>query len=305
MALKVLITGATGLVGKALVAQLRERGDSVHYLTTSRDKIRDEADYKGFFWDPSQDQIDLTCFKGVQLIINLAGATIATRWTDSNKKKIQDSRTNSLATLKNGLAALDSHQVEYLLSASAIGIYPDSLTDLYTEQTPVATTGFLSETVALWESAAREFDALEIPLGIMRIGLVLAEKGGALPEIVKPVRMGVGAPLGSGQQWQSWIHLHDLAKMFVFALDERLEGIYNAVGPNPVTNQKLTQEIARILNKPLWLPKVPAWILSMVLGEMSELLTASQRVSCEKIAMEGFQFKYKNVHQALEDLLAN
>ena len=138
----------------------------------------------------------------------------------------------------------------------------------------------------------------------MRIGLVLAGQGGALPEIARPVRMGVGAPLGSGQQWLSWIHLRDLAGMMRFCLEEHLEGVYNAVAPNPVTNQKLTREVATVLKRPLWLPKVPAWALRLVLGKMSQLLLASQRVSSEKIDAEGFDFEYKNVHRALADLLS-
>ncbi|MGB5316477.1 MAG: TIGR01777 family oxidoreductase [Robiginitalea sp.] len=303
--MKVLITGATGLVGKELVTQLREKGIGVHYLTTSRNKIQHSEDFCGFFWDPANHEIDTACFQGIQVIVNLAGATIAKRWTPSYKKEIQQSRTASLATLREGLKSVDAHQVEYLLSASAIGIYPDSLTELYTEQTPTAPTGFLAETVELWEGAAREFTTLGIPLGILRIGLVLSKNGGALPEIARPVRLGVGAPLGSGRQWQSWIHIEDLARMIVFALEEGLEGVYNAVAPNPVTHQKLTQEIARILQKPLWLPKIPSWVLSAVLGEMSQLLTAGQRVSSDKIAMEGFEFTYSNVHQALEEILTS
>lgn len=301
--MKILITGATGLVGKELVAQLRAKGYGVHYLTTSKNKIQHSEDYRGFFWDPSNKEIDTACFEGVQGIINLAGATIAKRWTPAYKKEIQQSRTGSLATLKRGLKAVGDHQVAYLLSASATGIYPDSLTEFYTEQTQTTPTGFLAETVALWEAAAREFTPMGIPTGILRIGLVLSANGGALPEIAKPVRLGVGAPLGSGRQWQSWIHIEDLARMMVFALEERLEGVYNAVGPNPVTNKKLTQEIARILQKPLWLPNIPSWALSTILGEMSQLLTAGQRVSSEKIAMEGFAFTYTNVHQALEEIL--
>lgn len=292
-------------MGKELVAQLRAKGYGVHYLTTSKNKIQHSEDYRGFFWDPSNNEMDTACFEGVQGIVNLAGATIARRWTSSYKKEIQQSRTSSLATLKRGLNAVGDHQVAYLLSASATGIYPDSLTEFYTEQTQTTPTGFLAETVELWEAAAREFTSMGIPTGILRIGLVLSANGGALPEIAKPVRLGVGAPLGSGRQWQSWIHIEDLARMMVFALEERLEGVYNAVGPNPVTNQKLTQEIARILQKPLWLPKIPSWALSAILGEMSQLLTTGQRVSSEKIAMEGFAFTYTNVHQALEEILTS
>ncbi|MEJ2584198.1 MAG: TIGR01777 family oxidoreductase [Robiginitalea sp.] len=302
--MKVLITGATGLVGSALVSELRQAGIHVHYLTTRKEKIRDEVDYKGFHWDPEQNAIDLNCFEGVSVIVNLAGANIASRWTPSYRKKIQQSRTDSLQTLKNGLSGKVSHQVEYLLSASAIGIYPSSLTDFYTEETRAVDPGFLGETVVKWEQGAKEFSGIGIPQGIMRIGLVLAGQGGALPEMARPIRLGVGSPLGSGQQWQSWIHIRDLARMIRFCLEERLEGVFNAVAPNPVTNQKLTREIAAVLGRPLWLPKVPAWALRMVLGEMSRLLLASQRVSSEKIEAEGFEFEFKNVHRALEDLLS-
>ena len=301
--MKVLITGATGLVGTALTNQLRQGGVPVHYLTTRKEKIRSEPDYQGFYWDPSRKIIDRECFEGVTAVVNLAGATIASRWTTAYKKKIQQSRADSLKTLHKGLANHESHTVAYLLSASAIGIYESSLTEYHTETSERMEPGFLGETVRQWESAARTFDQLGIPQGVFRIGIVLAGNGGALPQIIRPVRMGVGAPLGSGEQWQSWIHLEDLARMLRFALDERLGGIYNAVAPNPVTNRKLTQEVARILRKPLFLPAVPAWALRMVLGEMAQLVLASQRVSSEKIELEGFGFKYHNVHQALEDLL--
>lgn len=292
------------MVGAALVAELRKAGIHIHYLTTRKEKIRDEVDYRGFYWNPAENQIDTDCFTGVSAIVNLAGATIAKRWTPSYREKIQQSRTDSLQTLKTALEGLEGHQVEYLLSASAIGIYPSSLTEFYTEDQSAVDPGFLGETVVKWERAAREFTQIGIPQGILRIGLVLAGHGGALPEIARPVRLGVGAPLGSGQQWQSWIHLSDLARMMRFCLEERLEGVYNAVAPNPVTNQKLTREVASVLGRPLWLPKVPAWALRLVLGKMSQLLLASQRVSSEKIEAEGFGFEYKNVHRALTHLLS-
>jgi uncharacterized protein (TIGR01777 family) len=283
---------------------LSKAGIHVHYLTTRKDKIRDEVDFRGFYWNPKENRIDTECFRGVSVIVNLAGANIARRWTSSYREKIQQSRTNSLNTLRIGLSTMESHEVEYLLSASAVGIYPDSLTELYSEDSSAVDPGFLGETVVKWERAAREFSALGIPLGILRIGLVLAGQGGALPEIMRPVRLGVGAPLGSGQQWQSWIHLRDLARMMRFCLEEHLEGIYNAVAPNPVTNQKLTREVASALGRPLWLPKVPSWALKIVLGQMSQILLASQRVSSEKIEALGFDFEFKNVQRAIADLLS-
>ena len=302
--MKVLITGATGLVGSALVTELSKAGIQVHYLTTKKEKIRDEVDFRGFYWNPKENRIDTECFRGVSVIVNLAGANIAKRWTSSYREKIQQSRTNSLNTLRIGLSAMESHEVEYLLSASAVGIYPSSLTELYSEDNSAVDPGFLGETVVKWERAAREFSALGIPQGILRIGLVLAGQGGALPEIMRPVLLGVGAPLGSGQQWQSWIHLRDLARMMRFCLEEHLEGIYNGVAPNPVTNQKLTREVASVLGRPLWLPKVPSWALKMVFGQMSQILLGSQRVSSEKIEALGFDFEFKNVQRAIADLLS-
>jgi uncharacterized protein (TIGR01777 family) len=290
-------------VGSELVSSLRADGISVHYLTTRKGKISQEAGYRGFFWDPSKNQIDPDCFLGVTHIVNLAGASIAKRWTPAYMEEIQKSRTDSLQTLYRGLSSLELHTVEYLVSASAIGVYPDSLSHYYTETCTQTASGFLGETVEKWERAAREFDALGIRRGILRIGLVLSVKGGALPQIIRPIRWGLGAPLGSGQQWQSWIHLHDLVRLIRFSLEESLEGVFNAVAPNPVTNKKLTQEVAATLGKPLWMPGVPAWGLKLVLGEMASLLLASQRVSSEKIEMEGFTFQYANIHQALQALL--
>ena len=302
--MKVLITGATGLVGSALVTELSKAGIHVHYLTTRKEKIRDEVDFRGFYWNPKENRIDTECFRGVSVIVNLAGANIAKRWTSSYREKIQQNRTKSLNTLRKGLSEMESHEVEYLLSASAVGIYPSSLTELYSEDNSAVDPGFLGETVVKWERAAREFSALGIPQGILRIGLVLAGQGGALPEIMRPVLLGVGAPLGSGQQWQSWIHLRDLARMMRFCLEEHLEGIYNGVAPNPVTNQKLTREVASVLGRPLWLPKVPSWALKMVFGQMSQILLGSQRVSSEKIEALGFDFEFKNVQRAIADLLS-
>lgn len=292
------------MVGSALVTELSKAGIQVHYLTTRKEKIREEVDFRGFYWNPKENRIDKECFRGVSVIVNLAGANIAKRWTSSYREKIQQSRTNSLHTLRKGLSEMESHEVEYLLSASAVGIYPSSLTELYSEDNNAVDPGFLGETVVKWERAAREFSALGIPQGILRIGLVLAGQGGALPEIMRPVRLGVGAPLGSGKQWQSWIHLRDLARMMRFCLEEHLEGIYNAVAPNPVTNQKLTREVASVLGRPLWLPKVPSWALKMVLGQMSQILLGSQRVSSEKIEALGFDFEFKNVQRAIADLIS-
>lgn len=300
--MRILITGATGLVGSSLVARCRQEGIEVHYLSTRPDQLKSEAGYRGFLWNPAAGKIDPECFRGVQMIVNLAGSPISQPWTASRKKKIRSSRVDSLYCLQKALKSLDSHQVEYLVSASAIGLYPSSFTEFYNEAAS-AGTGFLSETVVQWEMALGAFRDLGIPCGMLRIGLVLAREGGALPALARPVRWGLGAPLGSGQQWQSWIHREDLVSVFRFAMEHRLEGPYNAVAPNPVTNRKLTCEVAQVLGKPFWLPRVPSWALKLLMGDRSRLLLDSQRVSSEKVQMEGFAFSFPNLRPALENLL--
>ena len=290
-------------MGKALVARCRKDGMEVNYLSTRKEKLRSEDGYRGFLWNPAAGTIDPECFRGVRMIVNLAGSPITRPWTAAGKRDIQQSRTDSLDCLRKGLEALGGHQVAYLVSASAIGIYPSSFTEYFTEEYTGPETGFLQQTVQKWEEAVHAFGALGISRGILRIGLVLAREGGALPALTRPIRLGVGAALGNGHQWQSWIHLRDLVSMFRFALENRLEGTYNAVAPNPVTNRKLTAEAASVLNRPLWMPPVPSRALKLLLGERSHLLLDSQRVSCEKVQMEGFAFEFPNLRPALEDLL--
>ncbi|MHA7830120.1 MAG: TIGR01777 family oxidoreductase [Flagellimonas sp.] len=300
--MKVLITGATGMIGQAIVKVLHQKGIPVNYLTTSKDKIESTEDFQGFYWDPTKGEIDLKCFENVQAIINLAGASIAKRWTPQHKKKVLSSRTNSLQTLRKGLEQSDNTEVECMVSASAIGIYPDSISDYFEENTSKVDDGFLGEVVSKWEAEAETFEEIGVDVAKIRIGLVLSKDGGALPKMAMPVKNFVGAPIGSGEQWQSWIHIEDLAQMFAFAVENNLRGIYNGVAPNPVTNNKLTKELANTLEKPLWLPNVPAFLLKAILGEMSTLLLASQRVSSKKIEEEGFSFQYVNVCQALQNI---
>ena len=300
--MKLLISGATGLVGGELLRVCQEQGIPVHYLTTSRDKIRNDENVKGFYWNPRNGEIDLSCFDGVTTIINLAGASVAKRWTASYKEEIASSRVDSLKTLRQGVEKTGKEQITALVSASAIGVYPHSFTEYYTESTEEQDSGFLGRVVANWEEEALKFESLGIKTALVRIGLVLSEKGGALPQIVKPIKNYVGAALGSGEQWQSWIHIEDLARIFMFLADQEFSGIFNAVAPNPVTNKRLTREAAKVFKRPLWLPNVPQFVMKLMLGEMSTILFASQRVSSQKIEKHGFNFHYQNICRALEDL---
>ena len=298
--MKILITGATGLVGQDIVRELKKYEVPIHYLTTNKEKIVAEDNYHGFFWNPSLGQVDSKAFDGVTHIINLAGATISKKWTSSYKKEVLNSRLDSLKTLKKGLQNSNDHDIEAMVSASAIGIYPNSLTTFYEEHETAVDDSFLGEVVQAWEKEIDAFNELNLKVSKIRIGLVLSDEGGALPKMAQPINNYVGAAFGSGQQWQSWIHINDLSRMFLFVLEKGLEGTFNGVAPNPVTNTKLTKELAKVLKKPLILPNVPKVMMELLLGEMAYLLFASQRVSSKRIEKKGFQFTYKNICKALE-----
>lgn len=299
---KVLITGATGLIGSELAKQCLDGGIGVNYFTTSKEKIKNTENYKGFFWNPDKGEIDEKAFEGVTAIINLVGATIAKRWTNKYKKVIIDSRVVSMALIYDTLQNID-HDVSHFISASGVNIYPSSETKLYTEESEEVDNNFLAEVVVAWENAAAKFKNLGMEVTKVRTGMVLAKKDGALPKLVKPIKFGLGAPLGSGNQWQSWIHIQDIVGIYMFVLSNQLEGIYNAVAPNPIQNKKMTKLIAAQLDNPLWLPNVPAFVLKLVLGEMSVLVVEGQLVSSKKIQELGYRFKFYNIESALQDLL--
>lgn len=298
----ILITGATGLIGKEVVKVCLNKGHIVHYLSTSKSKLKSNNNYKGFYWNPDEKEIDERCLFGVDTIINLVGASISKRWTEDYKNQILNSRTQTAALLL-GCIKTQNTNIEHIVSASAIGIYPSSLVNYYEENVSTVSNTFLGKVVEEWEQAVDEFKTIGAKVAKVRIGLVLADKGGALPEIIKPIRFGLGAAFGTGEQWQSWIHVEDLAKLFVHVLDDELEGIYNGVAPNPVTNSELTKTAAKILKKPLLLPNIPKVLMKLILGEMHILLFESQRVSSGKIEGEGFQFDYHHIEPALKDLL--
>lgn len=300
--MRILISGATGLVGSHITRLCKEKGIAVSYLTTSKEKIKDQRENQGFYWNPEAGEIDEACFKDVEAIIHLAGASVAKRWTSDHKKEIIESRVDSAALLYRSIEQLD-FKIPHFISASAIGIYASSYQKLYSEEDTAVDDSFLGDVVVRWEQAAQEFEQLGMEVSKIRIGLVLASEGGALPKMKDPVSLNLGAAFGSGRQWQSWIHVEDLAGIFLHVLEHSLGGVYNGVAPNPVTNKELMDEIAARLDKSIWLPNVPAFVLKLSLGEMSRVLLASQRVSSDKIEKAGYDFKFKNLPKALEDLL--
>ena len=299
--MKFLITGATGLVGSRITQLLTNKGHNVNFLTTSSSKLKTSEHVKGFYWNPKTGEIDEKCLDGVSTIINLAGASVAKRWTSDHKAAILDSRLDSLnllyTTLKN-----TAHTVEQLISASAIGVYPHSYKTLYKESETSLSNDFLGDVVQQWEKAADQFQELGINVAKIRIGVVLSKDGGALEKMAKPIKSYVGAALGSGKQWQSWIHIDDLADLILFIHKHNLTGVYNGVAPEPITNSRLTKNIARKLRKPILLPPVPGFMLKLILGEMAQIVLSSQKVSSEKIESEGFKFEFKTIYDALSDI---
>ena len=300
--MKVLITGATGLIGEEVVRQCHAEEIDVNYLTTSKSKIQQKENYKGFYWNIESKDLDVACFKGVDAIIHLAGASISKRWTPSYKQVILNSRTQSTQLLIDALKG-EMHSIKQVVSASAIGIYPDSLTNYYEETFKDFDNSFLAHVVREWEQSVDGFSKLNIKVSKLRTGLVLSEKEGVLPEMAKPIKYGLGAAFGSGKQWQSWIHIEDMASMYLYIIKHGLEGVYNGVAPNPVSNKELTKSIAKAVNRPLILPNIPRFAMKLILGDMHTLLFDSQRVSSKKIEHKGFNFKFNYLKPALDDLL--
>ena len=300
--MKVLITGATGLVGNELSNLLLQNGVTVHYLSTSKSKLVSESNYKGFYWNPNAGEIDKNALDEVDVIVHLAGASVSERWTASYKEEIINSRVLSTRLLFQTLSK-NQNQVKHVISASAIGIYPSSYDVVYSEDNQGVDASFLGEVVQQWEEEVDQFERLGILISKVRTGIVLAEEGGALQKMAKPIKLGLGAAFGTGKQYQSWIHNHDLASLYYYIILHKLEGIYNAVSPYPVTNEGLTKAIAKTLSAPYFMPNIPKFLLKIVLGEMHQILFTSQNVSARKILEKGFQFKYASLDKALQDLL--
>lgn len=296
----ILITGASGLIGARLTEMLLADGFQVVHLGRSKK----EGTVPSFTWDVNWGVMDAEALNGVDAIIHLAGAGIADKpWTEKRKQEIRDSRTKSTRLLFDQLKK-SNHTVKTFISASAIGYYGlDDNETVFTEESKPG-SDFLASVVKNWEAEIDHIRELNIRTVKIRIGIVLSEKGGALKEMANPVRWGVGAPLGSGKQYMSWIHIDDLCRMFVFALKhEHLQGAYNGVGRSWVTNKELTQAIAKALKKPLWLPPVPGFVLKLMLGEMADLVLKGSKVSGEKMIQAGFTCHYPDLDGALISLL--
>jgi uncharacterized protein (TIGR01777 family) len=296
--LNILIAGGTGLVGQVLCQKLASRGHKVSLLSRHP---KEDARLKQYEWDPEKGKIDIQAIEEAEVVVNLAGAGVADRrWSSSYKKQILDSRVKSTQLLLRAIKT-SANKVHTYISASATGYYGYDTGALILHETSPKGNDYLANVVADWEKEAFEAEKLGLRTVCLRTGIVLSAKGGALPQLVFPIRYGFGSAFGSGNQFFSWIDIEDLAALYVFAIEhEEVRGIYNAVAPTPITNQELTAALARQLEKPLWLPHVPKCALQVVVGELSNTLVGGNKVSSEKIRAEGFVFQSPTIEESLK-----
>lgn len=293
--MRILISGATGFIGSALVRSLEKDGHEVVALSR-------RAGRATVSWDPAARSIDAAGLEGVDAAVHLAGESLAERWTEEKKRGIRESRVRGTKLLAETLAGLQTRP-GVLVSASGVGYYGDRDDEVLTEESG-AGSDFLAEVCREWEGATRPAADAGIRVVPMRFGLVLAADGGALDRMLPPFRLGLGARLGSGRQWMSWIALDDLVGAIRWAVEqETLRGAANAVSPNPVTNTEFTRTLARVLRRPA--PFVaPALALRLAFGEMAKAtLLASQRAVPARLLESGFRFGYPDLEGALRHAL--
>lgn len=304
----ILITGGTGLIGSALTKMLIGKGHKVIILTRAqKSSVGSNISYA--VWNTKTQKINEEAVASADYIVHLSGAGVADkRWTSDRKKEIVESRQQGCALLVKALMQVPN-KVKAVISASAIGWYgkDENLPPkkkAFTEDMR-ADKEFLGETCRLWEESIEPVKEAGKRLVKLRIGIVLSNDGGALPEFKKPVKLGIAGVLGSGKQVISWIHIEDLCRMFIYAIEnESVEGVYNAVAPTPVENKELTLLLAQKMKGRFYVHlHVPVFVLKTMLGEMSTEVLKSTTVSAEKIRAAGFTFLYPSVESALGNLL--
>lgn len=300
----VLITGGTGLIGKELTRLLTEVGYKVIIMSRQRPSGGD-GQIRYAQWNVKEQTLDVAALQEADYIVHLAGANVAgQRWTSSRKLEILTSRTRSSGLIADMLAK-HPNKVKKVISASAIGFYGDTINASRPfVETDTPADDFLGTTCVAWENSIKPVAALGKKLVIFRTGIALSREGGALFEFYRPLRLGVAAILGSGEQWVSWIHIHDMVRLYLNAIvNDNLEGIFNAVAPHPVTNEQLVLSMATAARNKSFVPvHTPAFALKLILGEMSVEVLKSVKVSSAKMEGTGFQFSYPNIDDAMAQL---
>ncbi|MBA2425142.1 MAG: TIGR01777 family protein [Actinobacteria bacterium] len=295
--MRVAVTGASGLIGSALVPVLREAKHEVLSLVRRTPTHADEAQ-----WDPAAGTIDVDALQGVDAIVHLAGENIGQRWTETSRRRILDSRVQGTRLVAETAAALDPQPA--LLAASAMGFYGQQGDQEFTESSPRG-QGFLADVVDAWEQAAEVAREAGVRVVQFRQGLVLSKDGGALGRMLLPFRLGVGGRIGGGRQWWSWVAIDDLAAAYLFALERPLDGLYNLAAPGVVRNADFVDALGNVLSRPTIFP-LPGFAVRLAFGEMGEeMLLGGQRIDSERLRGEGFEFAYPELEGALEHVLGS
>lgn len=299
---KILITGGSGLIGKALAKQLLKRGYEISILGRKPDKETDLS-YSNYYWDIDRGEIDEKAVENISCIVHLAGENISEKaWSARQKIIIEKSRVKSTQLLYQ--TCLEKEQwPKVFVSSSAIGYYGTFNSNKILTEENEPGEDFLAMIGKKWEAAADLFTQQGVRTVKIRTGVVLSKNGAAYPKMAKPAKFGLAAAFGTGKQYVPWIHLHDIVNIFIKAIeDENMHGAYNGVAPQHITNKELTKSIANGLNKNYWLPNIPGFILKVVFGEMSDILLKGTRISSKKIEKAGFSFKYPDIELAIKEL---
>lgn len=305
--MKILITGASGMIGQSLVNKLISKGyTDLVFLTRSRDSFKKRFDWPGQVveWDWKQNRIAEDFPHDIDHVIHLAGESIAGgRWTSKKKDLILNSRVKGtellVQTLNNKCKNLKT-----FISSSAIGIYGPHPKEVIIDESHKAGNDFLAKVCSEWEQASDDINKNARRV-LIRTGVVLGKEGGALEKMLPPFKIGAGGPVGDGQQVMSWVHIDDIANIYIYAMEnEKLSGIYNGVAPEPLTNKVFSKVLGKVLSRPVIFP-VPPIVLKIVLGEMSVLVTQGQFVIPKRLNESDFEFKFPRLSGALSDILVD
>lgn len=295
--MKILVSGSSGLIGSRLLARIKAQGHQpIRLLRASNNELNGGS----IIWDPYIPKYHKQDFEGLDAVVNLAGDNIASgRWTEEKKKQIEESRVQTTTALSKCLSELRVPP-KVMISASAVGYYGSQRDDVVIEES-ASGTGFLAKVCREWEAASDLAEAKGIRVVKLRIGGVLSSEGGLLKKMIIPFKLGLGGIIGSGKQYMSWIDIEDVVSIILYAIqNESFQGPVNAVSPEPVTNEKFTKTLGKILHRPTFL-NVPAFVARLVLGEMAdELLLSSVRAAPQRLLDAGFSFQYPNLESALK-----
>lgn len=296
----VLITGGTGFVGKYLTLELLKKGYSVSILTRKAQTNTEDIFY--YNWDVSAQKIDEDAVLKADYIVHLAGENIGEgKWTKKRKEEIRSSRVDS-ANLIYSVLKKNNKQVDAFVSASGIGLYGAVRGEGICTENTLPSDDFVAMVCKEWEKAADLMAGLGIRTVKIRTGIVLGKNGGILQKLIPIFKRGLGSPLGTGKQYMPWIHIHDLCRVYIEAIENRnMSGAFNATINDSTTNLDFTKALANCLGRPLWLPKVPSFLIRIGMGEMADIVLSGRRVSSDKIKKYGFRFQYKGLKKALKD----